>query len=298
MNTNTNVCALNDEPLGMAALKEVEQDIKDNPAPAGTAVGFDIPARIATALGCWPKISALASEIEKLPNFNVGEFNKTLKFALALGYANGLYMAATEPVDTLVALTEQGTALCSKLCSDLQTAMVRSYINAKALDDYLPNPGYKNLATNLLMVTAVHRQNAEALAGKCATTQQELEEGDRIAYHILRLWGLREQGPEAIAQTADTRLRLYSLFVHAWDQTQRAVTYLRWDAGDADTIAPSLFAGKKRKATATEATTVAAAPATTPAVSVAAGTAAATPAAVVTTPKKLDNLPGGNPFMS
>jgi hypothetical protein len=32
--------------------------------------------------------------------------------------------------------------------------------------------------------------------------------------------------------------------VHAYDQTRRAVAYLRWNEGDADAIAPSLYKGR------------------------------------------------------
>jgi hypothetical protein len=36
--------------------------------------------------------------------------------------------------------------------------------------------------------------------------------------------------------------------VHAYDQTRRAVIYLRWNEGDADTIAPSLYKGRGGRA--------------------------------------------------
>ncbi len=40
------------------------------------------------------------------------------------------------------------------------------------------------------------------------------------------------------------RARAFALLVDAYDGCRRALTYLRWKEGDADTIAPSLF--KKR----------------------------------------------------
>ncbi|MBI5479925.1 MAG: hypothetical protein HY906_13755 [Deltaproteobacteria bacterium] len=39
----------------------------------------------------------------------------------------------------------------------------------------------------------------------------------------------------------DRRDRAFTLLVNAYDTFQRAVTYLRWNEGDAGTIAPSLF---------------------------------------------------------
>ncbi|WP_438004954.1 hypothetical protein [Sorangium sp. So ce321] len=36
--------------------------------------------------------------------------------------------------------------------------------------------------------------------------------------------------------------------MHAYDQTRRAVSYLRWNEGDAETIAPSLYKGRGGRA--------------------------------------------------
>ena len=54
-----------------------------------------------------------------------------------------------------------------------------------------------------------------------------------------------------MADAGDIRQRLFTLFVNAYDQARRAVGYLRWNEGDADQIAPSLYAGRsngRRKA--------------------------------------------------
>ncbi|WP_437907778.1 hypothetical protein WME95_07775 [Sorangium sp. So ce327] len=40
--------------------------------------------------------------------------------------------------------------------------------------------------------------------------------------------------------------------MRADDQTRRAVAYLRWDEGDADTIAPSLYKGRGRAASSSD----------------------------------------------
>ena len=40
--------------------------------------------------------------------------------------------------------------------------------------------------------------------------------------------------------TEDQRARAFSLLAAAYDGARRALTYLRWKVGDADTIAPSL----------------------------------------------------------
>ena len=55
--------------------------------------------------------------------------------------------------------------------------------------------------------------------------------------------GDREQTPTQI-DAADRRQRAFSLFVKAYDQARRAIQYVRWEQGDADSIAPSLYSGR------------------------------------------------------
>jgi hypothetical protein len=43
------------------------------------------------------------------------------------------------------------------------------------------------------------------------------------------------------------RQQAYTQFVKTYDQVRRVVSFLRWDDGDADDIAPSLYAGRSSK---------------------------------------------------
>jgi hypothetical protein len=119
--------------------------------------------------------------------------------------------------------------------------------------------GFKNVALDLHILACVLRNAGHEIQGKCAIEPAELERADQIAAAILRLVGIREQNPATIASALDLRNRAFTAFVKAYDQIRRAVIYWRWDQGDADHIAPSLYAGrgngKKKRA----------APATTPA---------------------------------
>jgi hypothetical protein len=56
--------------------------------------------------------------------------------------------------------------------------------------------------------------------------------------------GVKERTPAAIAEVSLTRQRAFTLLVRVYDHMRRGVSYLRWDEGDVDTIAPSLYAGR------------------------------------------------------
>jgi hypothetical protein len=102
----------------------------------------------------------------------------------------------------------------------------------------------------------------------------------------------------------------------AYDQVRRAVTFLRWNEGDADRIAPSLYSGRgnsnaRKKTDATQpaagepATGAPAATGTTatgsqspPVAPAVAGTAAASTAAAHATTPGASGFPGSNPFVA
>ncbi|WP_437627106.1 hypothetical protein [Sorangium sp. So ce1151] len=72
-----------------------------------------------------------------------------------------------------------------------------------------------------------------------------------IGPQLLAALGVREHGKgPGPTEAADKRARAFALLVHAYDQTRRAVAYLRWNEGDADTVAPSLYKGRGGRATA------------------------------------------------
>jgi hypothetical protein len=72
----------------------------------------------------------------------------------------------------------------------------------------------------------------------------ELEPADKLAQRIVRVVGLREQCPAMVAAATDLRLRAFTLLFRTYDNVRRAVTFQRWSGGEADKIAPSLYAGR------------------------------------------------------
>jgi hypothetical protein len=71
---------------------------------------------------------------------------------------------------------------------------------------------------------------------------------DEVVYDL----GQREQAPSKIADVSIDPQKIFTLFVSAYDPLRRTKTFIRWNEGDADEIAPSLYAGKRRKVVAAE----------------------------------------------
>lgn len=123
----------------------------------------------------------------------------------------------------------------------------RGIVDGERLKQLKGAVGFRNLATDLVSLGALVRENWTAIGGKTALSLADLDKAEVLGDRILTAVGLREQGPAVVAEAADIRQRAFSLFASAYDEARRAVNFLRWNEDDADTIAPSLYGGRSRR---------------------------------------------------
>jgi hypothetical protein len=211
-------------------------------------VNLDITATVATILGAYPEIIGKAEELRsEVPNFDVEKMKRLDAYAMALSHAHTLYLVAAKPPDELEPLIQEGTALREVLFSDAAALVKRGLMNGARLAELLGPIGYKNLASDLQVLAAVFRDHFPQIEGKCATSRAEVSRADEISAEVLRAVGLKEQGTALIAATSDIRSRAFTVVTELYDQTRRALLYLRWNEDDADTIAPSLYSGRSAR---------------------------------------------------
>lgn len=268
------------------------------------AVNLDIPAAVTTVVGACPEVFRLVPQIEKeLPLFDVASLKKLELYAMALSHANTLYYLASQPSDPLQPLAEEGTRLREVLVADATALVQRGFLDGNRLKELRGSKGYKNLTFDLQLLAAWFRENFEKVASKSGIQLDELLRAEQIAARIVRAAGLREQGTASIAETSDNRIRAFTLFMRWYDQARRAVSFLRWNEDDVESIAPSLFAGRggrKRNETdippATTAPTDTAASAAAPT----APTGGPAPASGASTPAApaAPGAPSPHPFLS
>jgi hypothetical protein len=233
------------EVLASATLTRLLPEFKGLLLEELVPVNVDVPSAVATVLGSLPEIRALRDEIAKsMSNFDLVSFDKLEDYALALNDAHGEYLTATQPTNDLQQLIDEGTKLRGVLFSDATALALRGLIDEKKLSELKGTVGYKNLATDLNVLYKVLSSSWEQIAGKCAVQQSELERAAKLGQHLIRVVGLREQGTASVAAATDLRMRAFTLFVRTYDHTRRAVNFLRWNEGDAEKIAPSLYAGR------------------------------------------------------
>ena len=255
--TPTVMDLVNQEQLGSAALAHLKPELDALQDDELLSVTFDIPAGVALVLGSLPEIRALRATIAKeMSSFDLVRFDKLEAYTLALNEAHAGYKVATEPSDSLDQVVAEGERLRDLLVAEANALEVRGLLDGKKLRGVTGSPGRKNLASDLTLLYKAMDDGWPTLEGKARVTRVELETAAKIGQYIVRLVGVREESTQSVATAADTRSRIYTLFVRAYDDARRAIHFLRWKEGDADDIAPSLHSTRssgRRKAASTDA---------------------------------------------
>ena len=231
------------------AYQTLLEEMRAVPADKLTIVNLDIPTAVTTVLGALPQIRAIRAQVvATMPQFDIARFDKLEAYTLAVGYANSLYLAASQPSESIEALAEAGGTMRDLLVAEATTLAQRRLIDGQRLKELKGANGYRNLAVDLFTLAAMVRDVWPTLGGKTTLQLTELDQAETLADKLLTAVGQREQGPAVIATSAENRQRAFTLFISAYDNVRRVVTFLRWHEDDVDEIAPSLYGkGTRRK---------------------------------------------------
>lgn len=248
------------------AFKQLEAELQAVPERDLLAVNLDVPSIVATALGAWSEIVQLRDAMREIPRFDAAQFDKLRSYALALGHAHAVYRAAAGPRDGVVELAEEVAQLRDVLQADAMALAKRGLLAEESVSKLRSGPGYKNLAFDVAGLVSLFRERWETVGPKTAVETAELERAGQLAQKLIIAVGVREQSPAAVGAAAKLRQKAFTLLVRAYDEVRRHVLFLRWHEGDADTIAPSLYAGRSgsRGTASSEAEPQAPAPGTDP----------------------------------
>lgn len=255
-------------------------------------VNTDIPSAVTTILGVVSRLSSLREEIAaKLPS-DVGQVDKVTTYAHALSHAHSVYYAASAPFEPLPELAEQATKCRDVLLADAKALAIHGLVDPKPLAELKGGPGYLNIATDLSVLARIFRERWPAIVGVTPLTPSNIEEAERIFQQINQAYGERTQQPAEVAKVTEDRQRAFTLLVRTYDQVRKLTTYVRWEKGDADKIAPSLWANRGRSGMSSASNKTE--PASAEPAPNAAPTATATP--IPTPPVAPAGHPGSSPF--
>lgn len=213
----------------------------------------------------------------------------------AANQANAQYLiAATPPAVQL--LSEQVVQLRDLLHTDMMALIKRKLIAAAELGELRGAVGFHNQARDVSQLVELFRKRWGVIEQITPVTLADLDNAEALVKEFLEMLGARQIGAPNAAEFADINQRAFTRAVDTYDQARRAVSFLRWNEGDADDFAPSLWAGRgtsSRRRDEEDPSPIAAQP-STPVVPVTPVAPIAQPAAPAIAP----GLPGNSPFIT
>jgi hypothetical protein len=232
-------------PQAAAAYTEVEPELDRVTAGDLKPITIDIPYAVSVVLGLLPGLAELRPEIVKnLPAFPIDLFDRLGTYALAAWYTHIMSQPPTPPENPLKKLLEEGIKLRSTLLSDADALAYRGLVSTQTVADIRSGTGNYDTANDLVALYALLSGEWDNIQKKSAVTIEEINRAGELGTAILAALGQQEKGTLARPVAMERRKRAFTLFLKAYDEVQRAVCYLRWNEGDADEIAPSIYKGR------------------------------------------------------
>ena len=212
------------------------------------AMNIDVGHSVVTTLGALPAILAMRPQLIRLPDFRATSIDRLELYALALQCAHGLFQSAREPHASLPATVARGILLRDKFLSTAETLARWKLFPAERLAGMRNGIGHQSVGEDLIALGSWFQAYWETIGNQCPATEADVAEALAVGEKILSLIGLR--GAQPLSDAALERRRAFALLDSAYDEVRKAVTFCRWEQGDANRIAPSFRAhprtGKKK----------------------------------------------------
>lgn len=233
-------------PAFTRALDEVRAEIEAIPESKLETIRLDIGDAVVTALGVASNVApyrdAVAVELGAAAALPIDRLEQS---AWACGCAQGRYLTS---LHTTVSEERVGevSSMRRVLMLEAQRLVAEKLIKASSLAEIVGGIGYQAMCFDVVQLVSVFRADWAAIETHTPVTSLELDRAEAMANALATTLGENEQAI-ASSPTADERRRAYTHFVRTYEEVRRAIAYLRFDQGDADDVAPSLYAGRTRR---------------------------------------------------
>jgi hypothetical protein len=210
-------------------------------------INLDIPASVSVALGVEPHLQLLVPEIERvLPAHPIGCIKDLRRYALAAWYAHLLSVPVARDEGAVKPLLAEAAPLREALLVAAEALAHRKLLDPARVAEIRAGHGNVDTANDLVALSALLSSEWGAVSSKTAIEEHEVQRAGVLGTELLAALGVRDVRGATKTDAQDARARAYTIFVRAYDDCRRALIYLRWNEGDADAIAPSLFARRTR----------------------------------------------------
>ncbi len=232
------------------AFAEVRAEAANIPDDELARVTIKIPIVVSIALGALPNIMHYRSEIvRQLPHHPVEDLDQLARYAMAAWYAHLAYVNESVQLgSSMQPLLDEAIPLRQNLLVAAEALAHRGMLNADSLAEIRAGQGHVDTANDLVALAALFDASWNDIHNKTAVERHEVDRASMLGPELLVALSLRDKKPGPafpFDDPAKVRAQCFTRFRDAYDSCRRAIVYLRWDEGDVDEIAPSLYAQGK-----------------------------------------------------
>lgn len=204
-------------------------------------ITLDVGSVYTLGTGALLKVAPYRAQIAELPEIKQELVANAEDLLLTLGHTQALFIAATAPVASVPELFAQLIKTREIMVADANALAKRDLVPEQKLRELRGPTGHSATSFDVLALCALLRANWANIEGKTALQLSDLEQAETLADRLLSAVGERSVSDEQASVASQQRQRAFTLFMRAYDELRRAVTYIRWHEGDADEITPSLY---------------------------------------------------------
>lgn len=221
------------------AYERVRPEIEAQDPRNLSAINVDTNSAASVALGVAPHVLTLRDLAAQLPGFEVRCIDNLEDYAKAVWFLGVTNLPTGSPTD-VGKMVEEVLALRGKFMLWGEPLAACGKFSRASLDMIKEGGGFKDAAGDTVAFVAMYRSAWDEVRSMCGVTEEDL---DRAAEVGPALFATLSRRDNELPTPTESGLRLrqaWTLLDRAYGQCQRAVSYLRWNDGDADTYAPSL----------------------------------------------------------
>ncbi|HEU4409176.1 MAG TPA: hypothetical protein VFS43_28215 [Polyangiaceae bacterium] len=234
---------------GAAAYVRIEDAIDAMTDKEVGVVRQYITLAVAIVFGALPNIGAYLPAMRKAtPELDFDELDRLPDYVQALYYLHLMTMSPEEAAADLSVLLAEAGPLRGRLLSAAEMMVTFGHFSAERVANIRSGTGHIDTAEDLGSLVRLFREAGPELTAKTPVSEAMLERAGELSFQIVAALGRRKVGSDGSAPSRLVRdkARVFRLVARTYDQARRGLSFLRWKEGDVDSLAPSIFAGRRR----------------------------------------------------
>jgi hypothetical protein len=212
-----------------------------NEVPEDDAMTINTDPTLAgkTVLVRYPGLLRFRDEMNDYKCDSAQQCDRLEALALAMIHVDSKRLSVIKQKSAAEHALARGLVLRELMTDSIELA-VKSGAIGDPLDALTRTAGYTNVARDLKLQHTIFVDHQAALSGKTVITEELLSEALAISDTLFRFD--RANDPKKDEELKLLRERTFTRLYQAWESVRRTVQHIRYAKGDADVIAPNLFA--------------------------------------------------------